>query len=174
MEKNNKKIDRDTVIKVIQAVLCIVYVVFMCVQVIGIHYAGSLAKAANPRAQIYTPEIAADALLRGLPVLIAAIAVTVIAAALGIRNNEKPFNDPDVAFILKDERVKKDTELAKSGEKKAVEKQLGKKHSKAVSIVRCVLLVISVLFIILGIYNGGADAVLTKAITICTECIGLG
>ena len=33
---------------------------------------------------------------------------------------------------------------------------------------------IAVSFIIAGAVNGGADIVLTKAINICTECIGLG
>lgn len=40
-------------------------------------------------------------------------------------------------------------------------------------IVQSSILIISVLFIILGIFNGGVKDVLTKAINICTECIGL-
>lgn len=40
--------------------------------------------------------------------------------------------------------------------------------------VRGVLIVCSVLFIVLGIFNGGMEAVVQKAIKICTECIGLG
>ena len=36
------------------------------------------------------------------------------------------------------------------------------------------IVVIAVIFIIAGIFNGGADDVLKKAIAICTECIGLG
>jgi hypothetical protein len=32
----------------------------------------------------------------------------------------------------------------------------------------------AVAFLILGIFNGGAEDVLKKAIAICTECIGLG
>ena len=257
MGKKNKLIDRGRVIKIIQTLLCVAYVVFMSVQVIVIFNTGTAARTVNPRTQIYTPEIAADALLKGLPVLVAAAIVTVIAAVLGIRNNEKPYNDlaiirdlavslikePTVemkaerakqkklhiggwagftlsmlpivlymtnsnnfekndyqgleqvifsmlvfilpwtligigilavAFILEDKSIKKETDLAKSCEKKAAEKQPVKKCSKAVLIVRCALLVISVIFIILGINNGGANAVLTKAITICTECIGLG
>ncbi|MBR1433247.1 MAG: thioredoxin [Ruminiclostridium sp.] len=41
-------------------------------------------------------------------------------------------------------------------------------------IVRCAALAASAVLIIAGIYNGGANVVLSKAITICTECIGLG
>ena len=40
--------------------------------------------------------------------------------------------------------------------------------------VRITLAMIAVIFIIIGIFNGGAEDVLKKAIAICTECIGLG
>lgn len=39
---------------------------------------------------------------------------------------------------------------------------------------RGILLVVGVTFVILGSLNGGAGDVLTKAVNICTECIGLG
>lgn len=40
--------------------------------------------------------------------------------------------------------------------------------------VRIAVLALAVLLIVLGIVNGGMSDVLTKAINICTECIGLG
>lgn len=40
--------------------------------------------------------------------------------------------------------------------------------------IRLILSAIALLFIILGVMNGGAKDVLIKAINICTECIGLG
>ena len=39
---------------------------------------------------------------------------------------------------------------------------------------RFILAALALLFIILGVMNGGAQDVLIKAINICTECIGLG
>ena len=45
---------------------------------------------------------------------------------------------------------------------------------KTVNIARVAILCLGVLFIILGVMNGGARDVLVKAINICTECIGLG
>ena len=45
---------------------------------------------------------------------------------------------------------------------------------KTVSIMRLVVVCLGVLFIILGVMNGGSRDVLVKAINICTECIGLG
>ena len=40
--------------------------------------------------------------------------------------------------------------------------------------IRCVIFVAALVFIVVGIFNGSASDVLTKAIKICTECIGLG
>lgn len=41
-------------------------------------------------------------------------------------------------------------------------------------IVRGVILVVGMVFVVLGVLNGGMADVLGKAIRICTECIGLG
>ena len=40
--------------------------------------------------------------------------------------------------------------------------------------IRIAVAVVAIVFIILGIFNGGMADVLSKAINICTECIGLG
>ncbi len=40
--------------------------------------------------------------------------------------------------------------------------------------LRTAILVIAIIFIVLGVMNGGLRDVLVKAINICTECIGLG
>ena len=42
------------------------------------------------------------------------------------------------------------------------------------NIIRIVIACLGVLFIAIGVTNGGARDVLVKAINICTECIGLG
>ncbi len=47
-------------------------------------------------------------------------------------------------------------------------------EARARWIVRALLLAAAVIFIILGVMNGGLNDVLIKAINICTECIGLG
>ena len=49
-----------------------------------------------------------------------------------------------------------------------------KKSGHAVWIIRLAVLAVAIVFIILGIVNGGMNDVLQKAIRICTECIGLG
>ena len=45
---------------------------------------------------------------------------------------------------------------------------------KILPVVRYVVLGVAVLFVVLGIFNGGMSDVLAKAVKICTECIGLG
>lgn len=42
------------------------------------------------------------------------------------------------------------------------------------NIFRAIVLILSVVFVVIGITNGGARDVLVKAINICSECIGLG
>ena len=49
-----------------------------------------------------------------------------------------------------------------------------KRENLSLWLCRGALLVIAVVFIVLGVLNGGMDDVLAKAIRICTECIGLG
>ena len=43
-----------------------------------------------------------------------------------------------------------------------------------VNVTKCVILAVAVVFVLLGIFNGGVADVLSKAVKICTECIGLG
>ena len=43
-----------------------------------------------------------------------------------------------------------------------------------VNITKCVILAVAVVFVLIGIFNGGVADVLSKAVKICTECIGLG
>lgn len=48
------------------------------------------------------------------------------------------------------------------------------KSEKVVNVVRFALLFVGVSFLLYGYFAGGTADVLTKAINICTECIGLG
>ena len=48
------------------------------------------------------------------------------------------------------------------------------KRRKIMLSIRLVLVAVALLFIVVGIFNGGMDDVLSKAVNICTECIGLG
>ena len=67
-------------------------------------------------------------------------------------------------------------DAVKNGYKPAlpVTEEICDKDVKRAKIVRYVIIGIAVLLIVLGIFNGGMDDVLAKAVKICTECIGLG
>ena len=45
---------------------------------------------------------------------------------------------------------------------------------KAVPILRLALLAVCIGFLLYGFFSGGTQDVLTKAVNICTECVGLG
>ena len=49
-----------------------------------------------------------------------------------------------------------------------------KDHSKLLLALRCCLLAVGIVILVYGFFAGGTNDVLTKAINICTECVGLG
>lgn len=49
-----------------------------------------------------------------------------------------------------------------------------KDHGKLLLILRCGLLAVGIGILVYGFFAGGTSDVLTKAINICTECVGLG
>ena len=65
-------------------------------------------------------------------------------------------------------RREKDAGVSPEGEKKAEKPRLG------AGTLRLVLLVLAVVLIVAGVYNGSARDVFGKAVKICTECVGLG
>lgn len=83
------------------------------------------------------------------------------------------------AYTLREKSVKRETEAAKAQLK--AEKEAGiapapkqRKKPPRKTPVRAAVLIAAALFIAAGILNGSALDVLIKAITICTECVGLG
>ena len=83
------------------------------------------------------------------------------------------------AKALCDVSLSKELEITKKAlgvSKKAPDsaKSECKKCSLVLNIARGVILAIAIVFIIIGMTNGGMADVLGKAIRICTECIGLG
>lgn len=70
------------------------------------------------------------------------------------------------------------TKLAVMKNKNALGEKAQEKSARnenlTLNAVRLAVLILGILFIILGISNGGMEQVLGKAVRICTECIGLG
>ncbi len=96
-----------------------------------------------------------------------------------------PFASSIVYVILTRKSIKKELSLLKSAlaaQPKAststnpnnIKPMPRKNTALVINIVRCVLLLAGSILIVLGVFNGGEDDVLGKAIRICTECIGLG
>ncbi len=70
--------------------------------------------------------------------------------------------------------TKKQIEILKTLPKKETTAETSKEKPKAVLIIKIAILVIGVGILIFGAVTGGFADVLTKAVNICTECIGLG
>ena len=71
--------------------------------------------------------------------------------------------------------LRREVELVKqipAGEKQPEAEPKAQRNPLAV--VRCVLLCLALVLLVYGFFAGGTADVLTKAINICTECVGLG
>lgn len=86
------------------------------------------------------------------------------------------FGSMIVTTIYEEYSSKKSIDLVKlvikNNGKKEVEKV--KNNNLVINVTRGIIIGVSVVLIIVGIFDGGATDVLQKAINICTECIGLG
>ncbi len=246
---------------VMQVVLCVLLVVLLSASAVGIYREGLARRADNPRAAIYTRDIAAEKFAPLAPLSFFAIGMMIAGLVLGIRdeNDEKPVKDLErvrdltvarvatpseamrqaqaaqrrlclagwvifgicmvpvglylaradhfplndlegmfhalirvflpwaaagigalaVTSLLRERHVVREIEAAKA--QLALEKADGvsapviQPRSKPNPIaLQAVVIIAAVAFIVLGIFNQSARDVLYKAITICTECVGLG
>ena len=132
---------------IIQSILCILLAALLITAVIGIYRNGSAARAENPLAWIFTREIVAERFRPIAPLFFAAVVLTAVGLILGVKdeNGLKP---------------------VKSG--KVENRAPGGKT------LRTVLLIAAVVLIVAGVFNGSARDVFSKAVKICTECVGLG
>ena len=137
------------------AAVCILLAALLCAAAVSICAEGLARRAEDPLAPIYTPEIAAEKLRLTAPLF--AVLILLLAAGLlpGIREKRK---DRPAGRDLPDH-------AGAAGSPDSA----GKKKTFQAAIV-----VIAAALILAGILNGSARDVLIKAITICTECIGLG
>lgn len=79
-----------------------------------------------------------------------------------------------VASVLCGKSVEREITLLKGAPMAKPAENQPARGQRAVPILRAALYVLAVVFIVLGVMNGGLYDVLVKAINICTECIGLG
>lgn len=145
--------NKKTVLLTIQSILCVFTTALLIGFDLSIYLKGLRARAENPMADIYTVDAIASKAVFIIP-LFALIALVAIACSiLGIKdeNQNKAVTGIDIGKNMADERTK-----------------------GSVSKVRLAVLILAIVFIIVGIFNGSMGDVLIKASKICTECIGLG
>ena len=148
---------KNKVFLIIQSVLCIALFVLTALAAVRLYRAGIAYRAdGHPTAWIYTREAVGAALRPLIPLFFLTVGVTVVSAILKIRDDrqDKPVKDGGLMIV----------KPASPAEKKPA----------YIPIIRMIVLILAVVFIIAGIYNGSMQDVLYKAIKICTECIGLG
>ena len=139
--------DRKKLLLICQSALCVLTAVILSVAAIKICVDGLALKAADPLSQIYTREKAVKALLPAVPFVLLSIALTVTCLVKGIKDDKK----------IRPEKI-----APAPGQ------------SRKTNIIRIVVLILALVFIAAGIFNGSATDVFGKAVNICTECIGLG
>ena len=77
--------------------------------------------------------------------------------------------------FLNDKSLKRETELIKQAPAaQKDEKIITDTTAEKMHIFRIILLVLGIAVLLYGFFTGGVADVLTKAVNICTECIGLG
>ncbi len=77
-------------------------------------------------------------------------------------------------YLLNQKSKKREIALLKTAPLKSIDSSLEDTTVKKLRIIKLVLLVLFLGLAILGFVLGGTADVLTKAVNICTECIGLG
>ena len=82
---------------------------------------------------------------------------------------EKNFRAADAAAAYKQKMTEQDLQAADASARRPKITA-----ARIVNGLRVALVAVAICFIVVGILNGSAEDVLTKAIKICTECIGLG
>lgn len=137
---------------IVQTVVCVALVLMLCGAAVSIYREGLERRAEDPMAAIYSREVVAERLAPVMPLFCVGVGLALAGWILGVR----------------DEGAEKPARGVKMSRKADV---MG---ARALNAVRAVIIVGAAALILAGIANGGARDVLYKAITICTECVGLG
>ena len=148
------------VLKILQAYSCVFLAAFLCISAVRVYRDGAARKAANPTESIYTPEIAAEALTPAVfPISLSVILSIASFAAEKTEKKRGKTGCSQPAFRVS----RTETESAAD----SAEEERRRK-------MRLVFIAAAAVLIVAGILNGGAADTLIKAVTICSECIGLG
>jgi len=139
----------------LQAAVCVALVVWMSLSAVGIYLEGSARRAEHPMESIFTPQAVADRFAPIAPLCFAGLGLLVAGLILGVKDESSG-------------RKRLKHERSAGIVAQAVD------PPKRTGILQAVVIVAALLLILAGVLNGSARDVLYKAITICTECVGLG
>ena len=142
--------EKNGIYLILQTAVCVLLAGLLCAQAMGIYLEGTARKAASPLEPVFTPEIVAEKLMLLAPLFLFAAGLTIggILTGAKVKNPRKPMR---TACIQHEPKTPKQPGAA-----------------------RTALLILATFFILIGVLNGSALDVLTKAINICSECVGLG
>lgn len=157
------------------AALCLLSFVMVLVAVLDKHNYGIPGAGFNPTKDMLAllPEF--------LPWVAAAFLITIAGDAYIEHSAKKELSETKRLLV----ESKKNPSASVAAEKSTRTKKLPKIKIPPILLsekfktrlllsLRIALPIIAVVFIVIGCINGGVNEVLTKAINICTECIGLG
>ena len=137
----------------VESALCALLAGWLAVSAIRLYAEGSAVQASGDLFySIYTREKAAAALRPMAPFFLVFIGTTVSGWLLGVK---------DEAYIAKTISPLPARAVPQDG-------------GRVPLVIRTAVLALAVMFIVLGILNGGLEDVLIKANAICMECVGLG
>ena len=147
---------KEKILSTIVAALTALVCAALCAGVLTLYVSGLRyrAETGSATAPIFTREAAARQLLWVCPVLALWLIAVILARVYHEKQSKKrpvPARVPAQWLPMKPIR-----------------------EAPKTAVLRRALYAAAVLFIVLGVLNGGLHDVLVKAIHICTECIGLG
>lgn len=146
---------------ILQAAVCVALAALTAASAISLYREGAARKALEPLESIYTPQRVAERLAPLAPLFFAGLGLLVAGLLLGAKGEGG--GKPSRGAYVPRERA---DALSPAPHASAPPKRLG--------ILRAALLAAAAALIVAGVLNGSARDVLYKAITICTECVGLG
>ena len=163
---------KNRVFLILQAAVCVALAVWLSVSAVSLYLEGAERKTEHPAESIYTQENVAGKLAPAVPLLIVGLCLTIAGLVRGVKDENAGKPAKDAAAQRKQPVFRKRPEEEKTEPVTAGPE--GADPPKKTAPLQVLLIAAAVLLIIAGVLNGSALDVLYKAITICTECIGLG
>ena len=149
---------------------CIAFIIMLTCAIVAGVYLMSSAYDPVSNAGFFAEHEEAERIVRALPWIFAAFGVVI-----GVSFFERYSLRKEISLVKSEiaENAKKGV-VVKARNKQKTAKETARHNERTTLFVRVAIGVVAIVFIVIGIANGGMADVLGKAINICTQCIGLG